>query len=68
MSAFTYLDKALLVSEWAEGSCPVCRNPNFNWSGPKGAHKPNCYMDLALAERGFTSQEQRDLARQSIKG
>jgi hypothetical protein len=52
----TYLDVALLKAEWAVGGCPVC-------SAPPPAHAPGCELDLALAERGFATQPDRDRAR-----
>lgn len=62
----TYTDKALLLSEWSsvKGAmgiecCPVCH-------GDHVTHKPDCVMDLALSERGFFTQEERNRARTFI--
>lgn len=62
----TYTDKALLLAEWSceQGndkvgptikSCPVCGLPDV--------HGIDCAMDLALSERGFCTQEERNRAR-----
>jgi hypothetical protein len=72
MLAITNVDKALLIAEWAYADgdtyaqCPVCKGDNENPSVPHG-HKPDCEMDLALAERGFPDQHARDTARASFK-
>jgi hypothetical protein len=65
MLALTNVDKALLKSEFVQKTnetplCPCC------WV-PPGTHRPDCEMDLALAERGFPDQHARDTARASFK-
>jgi hypothetical protein len=63
---FTNTDVALLVSEWsvaydhrhAPGRCPVC--------GDRQLHETGCELDLALGERGFGTQTERDAARARI--
>lgn len=63
----TNVDRALLLSEWAgtdgrdrDPCCPCCRE----WFCTGERHAPECPMDLALAERGFPLQEDRDRARE----
>jgi hypothetical protein len=64
----TNVDKALLLSEWvifhtrglAVEACPVCIRLE---KPPTRKHDPGCAMDLALAERGWGTQEERDRAR-----
>jgi len=52
-------DIALLMSEWdLSGMCLVCRC--------QGKHDAGCAMDLALAERAFSTQAERDAARKRI--
>jgi hypothetical protein len=65
----TSVDRALLLSEWAardgrdhDAACPCCRA----WVSTGSRHEPDCPMDLALAERGFHTQEDRDRAREFI--
>jgi hypothetical protein len=57
----TNIDRALLLSEWMNVSthreCPCC-----DAMRPDG-HQPGCVMDLALAERGYATQFDRDRAR-----
>lgn len=62
----TNVDRALLLAEWAavdgidsSRCCPCCEA--YVCTGQR--HEPGCSMDLALAERGFQSQEDRDRAR-----
>lgn len=60
----TNTDKALLLAEWSRtpkgGDCPICGRSSLGF--PK-QHGPDCTMDLALSERGYCSQEERDRAR-----
>jgi hypothetical protein len=62
----TNVDKALLLAEWSceQGSeeigptiktCPVCGLPDI--------HGIDCAMDLALSERGYCTQPERNRAR-----
>ena len=67
--AMTNVDKALLLAEWTP-ACPVCEQfPNNSSESPMllptavCGHKVGCAMDLALAERGYASQDERDAAR-----
>jgi hypothetical protein len=61
----TNVGKALLLAEWrgqfhgGNSTCPVC-DASFR-------HKPSCAMDLALAERGFGTREERNKARAFIE-
>jgi hypothetical protein len=60
----TPIDVALLVAEWCTGrylGCPVCA-ASTSWQ-----HEAGCAMDLALAERGFATQADRDAARRRIE-
>lgn len=52
----------LLTLEWSlEGSfCPVCKHT-------KPHHAIGCDLDLALAERGFTTPRNRDAARDCLR-
>lgn len=63
----SHVDAALLKSEW-EGRtgfevsgewCPVC-------GGPRPKHNVGCEQDLALAERGYPTQVDRDAARSRL--
>jgi hypothetical protein len=63
----TNVDKALLLAEWNPASggetglqCIVCRR--FD------KHGPECVLNLALSERGFYTQEERDRAREFLHG
>jgi len=56
-----HVDRALLVAEWPEGRCPFCRRLQST-----GRHEPECSHDLALAERGFPTQVERDSARYNL--
>jgi hypothetical protein len=65
----TNVDKALLLSEWAgvhgvdaDACCPCCEA--YVCTGKR--HEPNCPMDLALSERGYCVQEERERARDHI--
>jgi hypothetical protein len=62
MVALTAVDLVLLAFEWLETeggvACPQCFGTE--------SHHPGCIMDLALAERGFATKDQRDGARKSI--
>lgn len=66
----TNVDRALLLAEWSatygdgedpsnDAGCPCCRA----WHCMGAKHEAACPMDLALAERGFATQEDRDRAR-----
>jgi len=67
----TNVDKALLLlAEWfavEEYSplCPCCSEGDIANARDDG-HRPGCVMDLALAERGFATQEDRDRVRAAI--
>lgn len=70
----TNVDKALLLAEWdGRGApsyptpfcCPCCFAPH-GMPPTTNRHEPDCVMDLALSERGFYSQEERDRARYSL--
>lgn len=67
-SWMTNVDRALLLSEWSsEYDCPVCGACEHDADGVVvGRHGVNCVMDLALAERGFHTQEDRNRAREFI--
>jgi hypothetical protein len=65
----TNVDKALLLAEWSRTPrgnycCVVCMSVCMN-SSPSlpRQHGPDCAMDLALSERGYCTQEERDRAR-----
>lgn len=65
----TYTDKALLLAEWGganwraqESACPCCLATEINGKRPE-RHDADCMMDLALSERGFCTQEERNRAR-----
>jgi hypothetical protein len=68
----TNVDKALLLAEWsvlvhhhdskAIEVCPIC----LRILPTARSHDPECTMDLALSERGFYTQEERDGARHFI--
>lgn len=70
MRGLTAVDLVLLTMEWSEANtgpsmslvCLQC------WSEQPNSHKPGCTMDLALSERGFPTQAERDRARQSVLG
>jgi hypothetical protein len=47
---------ALLLYEWITPTCALC-------GCARPEHAPNCVADLALAERGFATQLDRDAAR-----
>ena len=52
---------ALLKLEWRrDGLCPIC-------GGEKPRHNAHCTMDLALAERGFASAQNREGARRCLE-
>ncbi len=56
---YNAVDIALLMSEWdLSGMCLVCRCQN--------KHDAGCAMDLALAERAFPTQVERDAARKRL--
>ncbi|MDE2022219.1 MAG: hypothetical protein KGI71_04915 [Patescibacteria group bacterium] len=63
---FAPIDIALLLGEWSAGprrsDCPIC----CACSDRDMPHLPNCAMDLALSERGWATQPQRDEARARI--
>ena len=62
---FAAIDIALLTSEInAGGYCPRC---NASMVFPQHPHQPGCEHDLALAERGFATAEDRDAARERIQ-
>jgi hypothetical protein len=75
----TNIDIALLMSEWDastgidETGCPMCGADSSRDHDEMGrvigqlAHEAGCAMDLALAERGFATQAERDAARQRIR-
>jgi len=53
--------KALLLLEWSkDNECALCK-------GARPTHLPNCTLDLALAERGFDTQTNRDAARKLLR-
>jgi hypothetical protein len=58
-------DRVLLVNEWASvhGAPETC----IHCSGRRPKHEDGCEWDLALAERGYPSQEDRDRARKRLK-
>jgi len=65
------IEVALLKAEWnghdvtdkpAIVCCPVCGAHKAS-----GTHEPNCELDLALAERGYGTQAERETARERIK-
>ena len=62
----TSVDMALLLAEWtfrsSVGGCSCCHGDKRD-----GRHDAGCPMDLALAERGFATQEDRDRARGFIQ-
>jgi hypothetical protein len=62
----THTDIALLLAEWTEVGeglyvCPCCCALHSD-----GRHKQDCPHDLALSERGFPLQAERDAARSRI--
>ncbi len=64
-SWMTNVDRALLLSEWGtdfDRECSCCEA-----RASDAQHKPGCPMDLALAERGFHTQEDRDRAREFVR-
>ncbi len=67
----TNVDRALLLAEWASGDgyrCPTCGAWEHDADGVvHGQHGVNCSMDLALAERGFHTQDDRNRARDFIQ-
>ena len=64
----TNVDKALLMAEWRalryDGvrACLVCEES----AEEPYRHRPGCVLDLALAERGFATQIDRDAARAGL--
>jgi hypothetical protein len=52
--------RALLLCEWTSVACVLC-------GSERPGHAPNCVMDLALGERGFATQHDRDAARVRIR-
>jgi len=61
------IDVALLQAEWNgmhfEGPvCPCCGA----YPEQGRVHRPECAMDLALGQRGWSTQEDRDRARARI--
>ena len=70
----TNVDKALLVAEWSayDGyGCPLCGaceiDAGFDVERGPRKHEVGCAMDLALSERGYCTQEERDRAREFIR-
>jgi len=74
----TNVDKALLLAEWVlfstnrdDRSCPCCEETHWvGTTAPMGgvaSHAVGCPMDLALSERGFFTQAERDRARDFIR-
>ncbi len=58
---YNTIDIVLLLSEWdSNGSCLVCRCQG------RSMHNTGCVMDLALAERAFPTQVERDAARKRL--
>jgi hypothetical protein len=63
----THTDIALLLAEWSQVGgdsplvCPCCFALHSD-----GAHKDDCPHDLALSERGFPLQADRNAARSRI--
>jgi hypothetical protein len=58
------VDIALLLAEIGGGSgvCVGCSRTPLD----EVRHSHGCYVDLALAERGFDTSHSRDVARQAI--
>lgn len=56
---YTAVEQALLVSEWGP-ECRSCKRVSTQ------GHGPGCAHDLALAERNFATQQDRDRARDLI--
>jgi hypothetical protein len=66
---------ALLLAEWpklpegyaGDTRCPICHGwaPHPRHGG--GGHADGCVLDLALSERGFATQKDRDHARDLIR-
>jgi hypothetical protein len=69
------IDIALLESEWAASTeqgdtdCPVCGGykPGGHGVPELQRHGDACAMDLALTERGFPTQAEREAARDRIR-
>jgi hypothetical protein len=61
----THTDVALLLSEWTDvGGVLAC--PNCCALQSDGHHKLDCPHDLALSERGFPMQVERNAARERV--
>lgn len=69
VTGMTNIDIALLLSEWAwnelDRMCPVCE-AGCSPDDVAVPHKHGCELDLALAERGFPTQAERNAARARI--
>jgi len=62
----THTDIALLLAEWTDvGGCPLAC-PCCAALQSSGKHKTGCQYDLALSERGFPLQAERNAARDRI--
>jgi hypothetical protein len=64
VNVYSNVDMALLTSKWHNGECPTCRARRTILD--EGAHSPGCEHDLALAERSFGTQAERDAARKRL--
>ena len=65
----TSVDRALLLAEWgSQEICVVCVSPRpgSQFEPPHG-HQHHCAMDLALSERGFFTQDDRERARARLR-
>lgn len=71
----TNADRALLLAEWMYfgeaysgnySHCPLCRGAQPGQPKVVGGHKTDCAIDLALAERGYATQEDRNRARLTL--
>jgi hypothetical protein len=62
---YAAVDVALLNSEWAGGQCPTCGAAKPADTDTQ-AHNPACEHDLALSERQFPTQSERNAARKRL--
>jgi hypothetical protein len=65
MLTYTAVDRVLLNHEWSAlrprgGHCAEC-------GGAEPSHEPGCDIDEALAERGFSTQPDREAARERLR-
>lgn len=67
----TNIDIALLGSEWHGHLCPCCGRSDLledeHGEALPPVHEPGCVHDLALAERGYLTQADRNAARKRIE-